>query len=242
MWNVRPSHSRGTTRLDWLVSRHTFSFGHYLDRNHMGFGPLRVINEDHVAAGAGFPKHAHRNMEILTYVMAGAVEHRDSMGSGSIIRPGELQYMSAGTGVTHSEYNATANEVTHFYQVWIEPNQLNAAPRYQHVTIDESPRRNRWGLLAGGPPFGAPIELRQDAAVYSAKLDAGTALSLTTKADRQYWLQVVDGRIHAGDETSNGITAERGDGLGLWHTGSVTLEAVQPSELLLFDLPRSNAG
>jgi redox-sensitive bicupin YhaK (pirin superfamily) len=237
MWIVRPSHARGTTHLDWLVSRHTFSFGHYLDRNHMGFGPLRVINEDRVTAGAGFPKHPHRNMEILTYVLSGAVEHRDSMGSGSIIRPGELQYMSAGTGVTHSEYNATTTEVTHFYQVWLEPNELNVEPRYQHITIDEAQRRNRWGLLASGKHLEAPIQIRQDASLYSAKLDAGSTLSLAAKGERQYWLQVVDGCINA-----ENIAAERGDGLGLRHSGSITIEAREPGELLLFDLPTSDLG
>lgn len=240
MWNVRPSEQRGRAEFDWLDSKHTFSFGHYWDPDHVGFGVLRVINEDRIIPGAGFPKHPHKDMEILSYVLSGAVEHKDSMGNGSVIRPGELQYMSAGSGVTHSEYNGAPGEHTHFYQIWIVPNEHGAAPRYAQVRLDEAGRHNAWGLMAGGKRFDAAIELRQDAALYSTKLDVGSTLSLATTAGRQYWLQVARGRVDA----SNGIAPrptrlEAGDGLAIRYEKKATFTALENSEMLLFDLPSS---
>lgn len=240
MWNVRRSDQRGHAEFDWLDSRHTFSFGQYWDPAHVGFGALRVINEDRIAPGAGFPRHPHKDMEILSYVLSGAIEHKDSMGNGSVIRPGELQHMSAGTGVTHSEYNGAPGEHTHFYQLWIMPSEHGASPRYSQVRIDETARRNAWGLIAGGKRFGAPIEIRQDAALYSSKLDAGAALSLPADANRQHWLQVARGTLDASNGESPGPTRLfAGDGLSFRLRGAATLTAIEPSEVLLFDLPSS---
>jgi redox-sensitive bicupin YhaK (pirin superfamily) len=238
MWNVRPSDQRGQAEFDWLDSKHTFSFGQYWDPAHVGFGPLRVINEDRITPGAGFPRHPHKDMEILSYVLSGAIEHKDSMGNGSVIRPGELQYMSAGSGVTHSEFNGAPGEHAHFYQLWIVPNEHGAQPRYAQIRIDEASRNNAWGLIAGGTRFNAPIEIRQDAALYSSKLEAGAAVTVTAVEGRQYWLQVVRGQIDA----SNGIAPTptqltAGDGLAIRHDGVITLTAREPSEALLFDLP-----
>lgn len=238
MWHVRRSDQRGRAEFDWLDSKHSFSFGQYWDPAHVGFGPLRVINEDRITPGAGFPRHPHKDMEILSYVLSGAIEHKDSMGNGSVIRPGELQYMSAGTGVTHSEYNGAPGEHTHFYQLWIVPNEPGAPPRYAQVRIDEATRRNAWGLIAGGKRFGAPIEIRQDAALYSSKLDEGSALPLTADAERQYWLQVARGELEAWNGTSAAPTRlAAGDGLAFRLEGTLTLTAKESSEVLLFDLP-----
>lgn len=238
MWKVRPSAQRGRAEFDWLDSKHTFSFGQYWDPAHVGFGVLRVINEDRITPGAGFPRHPHKDMEILSYVLSGAIEHKDSMGNGSVIRPGELQYMSAGTGVTHSEYNGAPGEHTHFYQLWIIPNEQGAVPRYAQVKIDESTRHNAWGIIAGGKQWGAPIEIRQDAALYSTKLDANSALPLHAALGRQYWVQVVRGVVDASNAgTSPPTSLAVGDGLAIRHDGTVTVTALEPSELLLFDLP-----
>lgn len=241
MWKTRPSQARGRAEFDWLDSRHTFSFGHYWDPAHTGFGALRVINEDRINPGSGFPRHPHKDMEILSYVLSGALEHKDSMGNGSVIRPGELQYMSAGSGVTHSEYNGAPGEITHFYQLWIIPDEQGGAPRYGQIRIDGDSRRNRWGLLAGGPRFGAPIELRQDAALYSAKLDAGASLTLDATLSRQYWLQVARGELTVSPPgaASPATPLTAGDGLALQQLGAVHLQAQTVCEVLLFDLAAS---
>ena len=237
MWNVRPSDQRGRAEFDWLDSRHTFSFGQYWDPAHVGFGVLRVINEDRINPGAGFPKHPHKNMEILSYVLSGALEHRDSMGNGSVIKPGELQYMSAGSGVTHSEYNGAPGQQTHFYQLWIVPDEQGVPPRYAQIRIDESSRRNAWGLIAGGRRFGAPIEIRQDAALHSAKLESGAKLRLRAEETRQYWLQMARGKMDA-STSENRTTLQAGDGLAFRHSGEVEFVAAESAEVLLFDLPK----
>ncbi len=243
MWYVRPNQQRGSAHLDWLDSKHTFSFGHYWDPKHMGFGVLRVINEDRITPGAGFPKHPHKDMEILSYVLSGALEHKDSLGTGSVIYPGELQYMSAGSGVTHSEYNGAPGEVTHFYQLWLMPNEQGAPPRYGQVRIDEPSRHNRFGLIAGGPRFGAPIELRQDAALLSARLEPNASIPIHAAEDRQYWLQVARGRLMVVPPGSETLATQlrEGDGLGFRQLGDVTLQALEPAEVLLFDLPLDGA-
>lgn len=241
MWKKRPSDARGRAEFDWLDSRHTFSFGHYWDPQHTAFGALRVINEDRINPGSGFPRHPHKDMEILSYVLTGALEHKDSMGNGSVIRPGELQYMSAGSGVTHSEYNGAPGEVSHFYQLWIIPNEQGGAPRYGQIRIDEASRRNRWGLIAGGSRFNAPIELRQDAALYSAKLDENANLTLDAVAGRQYWLQVALGEltVNPPGAATAATPLSVGDGLALRQAGAVHLTAQTASEVLLFDLPEA---
>lgn len=239
MWTVRSHDQRGTAEFDWLDSKHTFSFGHYWDPKQMGFGVLRVINEDRIQPGAGFPKHPHRDMEILSYVLEGALEHKDSMGTGSVIRPGELQYMSAGSGVTHSEYNGAPGAVTHFYQIWVIPNELGAPPRYAQIDIDDNARRDKWLLLAGAPRFGAPIDIRQDAALHCAKLTPGTWVPVEAVKDRQYWLQVARGSVQSFVDASNGerTTLVAGDGLAVQLAGIFHVEALEPAEVLLFDLP-----
>lgn len=239
MWTVRSHEQRGTAQFDWLDSKHTFSFGHYWDPKHMGFGVLRVINEDRIQPGAGFPKHPHRDMEILSYVLEGALEHKDSMGTGSVIRPGELQYMSAGSGVTHSEYNGAPGAVTHFYQIWIVPNELGGSPRYAQIRIDDEARLDKWLLIAGAPRFGAPIDIRQDAALHCAKLTPGKSVAVAAATDRQYWLQVARGSVEvsraSSTETKTALVA--GDGLAARVSEPFHVQAVEPSEVLLFDLP-----
>lgn len=243
MWLVRPSTDRGQAAFDWLDSKHTFSFGHYRDPAHMGFGVLRVINEDRISPGAGFPKHPHKDMEILSYVLDGALQHEDSMGNGSVIRPGELQYMSAGSGVTHSEYNGAPGKVTHFYQLWLIPDVQGAQPRYGQVRIDDEARRDRFGVIAGGPGFGAPIEIRQNAALLSAKLSPNKELEWQTALRRQYWLQVARGAVSASAGTDSAVTElTAGDGLAFGENGRVRLTSEHGAEVLLFDLPANSSS
>src|SRR5918996_3817026 len=173
MITVRPSSKRGSSKFDWLDSRHTFSFGDYYDPQHMGFSDLRVINEDRVAAGAGFPTHAHRDMEIITYVLEGALEHRDSLGTGSVISPGEVQRMSAGTGVRHSEYNASKTEPVHLLQIWIEPARAGIAPGYEQKTFAEAQRQGQLRLIAAADGRDGAVTIHQDAAVYATTLARG---------------------------------------------------------------------
>ncbi|HEY0309514.1 MAG TPA: pirin family protein, partial [Luteimonas sp.] len=159
----RPAGERGVARTGWLDSRHTFSFGHYHDPAWMGFGPLRVVNEDRVAPGAGFPPHPHANMEILSYVLCGALAHRDSSGGGGVLRPGELQWMSAGHGIEHSEFNASQDAPVHFLQVWIQPDRVNAPPAYAQRAFDPAARRGRWAPLATPDGAAGSLAIRQDA-------------------------------------------------------------------------------
>lgn len=240
LWSIRRASERGTTQLGWLHSQHTFSFGDYWDAAYLGYGALRVINEDRLAAGAGFPPHAHREMEIISYVLSGALQHRDSMGNGSIILPGQVQYMSAGSGLSHSEYNALQDEATHFYQIWIVPNVRGGAPRYAQYTMESADHSQRFGLIASGPGSSAPIELRQDAHLARAWLSAGSALDQPLAAGRQHWLQVLRGTVNArnpAELTSQGSDLDAGDGLALAHCPGLSLHARSETELLLFDLP-----
>lgn len=230
----RPSASRGhgPAQVDWLDSRHTFSFGDYYDPAWMGFGVLRVINEDRVAPGAGFPTHGHANMEILSYVLSGALSHEDSSGGGGVIRPGELQWMGAGHGVRHSEFNASQAEPVHFLQIWLQPDRVNAAPAYAQRAAAGG---EGWQLLASPDGDAGSIAIRQDARVFNARLQADAVAERELQPSRRYWLHVAQGTVEA-----NGRALGAGDALGLVEEGGVLRVSGQgdaTADVLLFDLP-----
>lgn len=234
MPEILSSDERGSANHGWLDSRHTFSFADYYDPQRMGFGPLRVINEDRVRPGAGFPTHPHRDMEILSYVIDGALEHADSLGTGSVIRRGEIQYLRAGTGVTHSEYNHSQTEPVHFLQIWIVPGRLGAVPHYDQRALAEAERENRWLLMASSSGREGSIEIQRDVDVYSARLDQDVRLTRASGEGRGAWLQVVRGRVQvAGAELAAGDAAAFAAGEGLELVGA------GEAELLLFDVPLS---
>ncbi|HJW46934.1 MAG TPA: pirin family protein [Lysobacter sp.] len=229
----RPAHERGQGQADWLHSRHTFSFSRYYDPAWMGFGALRVINEDRVAPGAGFAPHRHANMEILSYVLEGALAHRDDSGGGGVIRAGELQWMSAGHGIEHSEYNGSDSEPVHFLQIWIQTDRLNAAPAYAQREALKEADRGHWVLLASPDGAGGSIGIRQDARLLVARLDPGGRIEHALDPARRYWLQVVRGSIEAA-----GRLLAAGDAIGLVEErGTLALSAQADCEALLFDLP-----
>jgi quercetin 2,3-dioxygenase len=227
----RPSEARGREQLGWLDSRHSFSFGHYYDPKHMGFRSLRVINDDTVAPGGGFPTHGHRDMEIISYAVHGGLAHRDSTGGDGVIKRGDVQAMSAGTGVRHSEFNASNEEPVRFLQVWIIPERqgLPAAYRQTHVSDDE--KRNRLRLIVAPDSRDGALVINQDARIYASVLDAGHSVSHNLQLGRGAWLQVVDGAIDV-----NGTTLMAGDGLAIEDEGSIVVAGRKPSEFLLFDL------
>lgn len=233
---MRPSNSRGHVTFDWLDTYHTFSFGHYHDPAHMGFGPLRVINEDRISAGAGFPPHGHQNMEIITYVLEGAVAHRDSSGGEGVIRPGEVQLMHAGSGITHSEYNHELDAATHLLQIWLMPDKANVKPGYQQKTF---PLEERWGtfkVLASPDGRSGSLHMHQDGLLLSAVLDGGehtyTPATDMAEAGRQLWVQIA-----RGSATVNGTKLVAGDGLGLDLNTPATFTEAKGAEVLVFDLP-----
>jgi hypothetical protein len=228
---VRSSEARGRTRLSWLDSQHSFSFGDYYDPGNVGFRSLRMINEDVVAPGRGFPTHGHRDMEILSYVLAGALQHKDSSGGGGIIRPGEVQFMRAGRGVSHSEYNASTTDPVHFLQIWIVPDQTGLAPAYGQRTFDPARAAAGFDLLASGDGRDGSIALHQDASLSVARPAAGQAREHALRPGRHAWLQVARGEVHA-----NGQLLRKGDGASFSDEASVNLDAAQDSEVLLFDL------
>ena len=232
MLKIRKAKERGHADHGWLDTYHTFSFADYWDPRHMGWGPLRVINEDRVAGGTGFPTHAHRDMEIITYVLEGALEHRDSLGTGSVIRPGEVQRMSAGTGVRHSEYNASKTDAVHLLQIWIEPARAGIAPGYEQKTFPESERRGKLRLIAAADGRDGAVTIHQDAAVYATVLARGERVEHTLAPKRLGWLQVARGAV-----LLNGERLDQGDGAAIENERRVTLEALEPAEALLFDLP-----
>ena len=231
----RPSAARGRVQAGWLDSRHTFSFGQYYDPAWMGFGALRVINEDRVAPGAGFPPHRHANMEILSYVLGGALSHRDSSGGGGVIRPGELQWMSAGHGVEHSEFNASDTEPVHFLQIWLQPDRLNAAPAYAQRDATPPPETGGWTLLASPDGRDGSLGIRQDARVHGARLAAGESVEQALDPARRYWLHVALGSVVAGERALSA-----GDALGfVAESGPLRLAAHGEgvADVLLFDVP-----
>jgi redox-sensitive bicupin YhaK (pirin superfamily) len=228
MVTIRPAAARGATRLDWLDSRHTFSFGDYYDPRHMNFGPLRVINDDKVAAGRGFGTHGHRDMEIITYVLDGALAHRDSLGTGETIRPGEIQIMSAGTGIQHSEMNPSSDEPVHLLQIWIVPDRGGLVPRYDQQKVDVGGR-----LVPVVTPDGrdGSIVIHQDATMLAGKLDAGAHATHRLAPGRGAWVHVARGSVQVGD-----IGLEAGDGAAVVDEGEVSLVARTPAEVLVFDV------
>lgn len=212
MLSIRRSEERGAAFHGWLDTRHTFSFAGYYDPNHMGFRSLRVINEDRVSPGRGFGTHGHRDMEILTVVLEGALEHKDSMGTGSVIHPGDVQRMSAGTGVLHSEYNASSTEPVRFLQIWIEPSRMGLEPSYEQRTFPEEDRTNRWRLAASPDGADGSVVVHQDARLYLSSLDAQAQLTFARDAGRHLWLHVVDGDVVVnGDELHGGDSASTSD-------------------------------
>lgn len=230
MITLRPSDERGRADHGWLQSRHSFSFADYHDPRHMGFRHLRVINEDRVAPGRGFGTHPHHDMEIISYVLDGAMEHRDSLGTGSIIRPGEVQRMTAGTGVTHSEFNHSKSAPLHFLQIWIIPERRGLAPGYEQKRFDLDTDRGRLHLVAS-PKGGDAVRLHQDVSLYAARLDPGAGITHRFSAGRHGWLQLIDGELRAND-----LTLSPGDGAAISQEEHLHLEATAPAHFLLFDL------
>lgn len=228
---IRRADERGVTRTDWLDSRHSFSFGEYRDPNHRGFGDLVVINEDWVAPGAGFATHGHRDMEILTYVLEGALAHRDSLGNGSVIRPGEVQRMTAGTGIRHSEFNHSAEEVVHLLQIWIKPKTLGLSPGYQEARFHDGELTNRLRLIAAPNGEEGAVVLHQDARVFAGRLGAGTTVVHQPSAGRRVWVQVARGGCGI-----DGVELNAGDGVAISEPRAIGLVAREDCEVLLFDL------
>jgi redox-sensitive bicupin YhaK (pirin superfamily) len=231
MITVRASEERGLARHGWLESRHTFSFADYHDPAHMGFRALRVINEDRVQPGEGFGSHPHRDMEILTYVIQGALAHRDSTGSAGVIRPGDVQRMSAGTGIVHSEFNASREEPVHFLQIWIVPEHPGLAPGYEQRTFPLAERTGRLRLLAAPDGRDGALRLHQDASVWGALLPAGSRVAHALAPGRHAWLQMVKGKL-----SLNGTPLAAGDGAAAEGEERLVLEAGDEAEILLFDL------
>jgi len=228
---LRRADERGRADHGWLLSFHTFSFADYYDPDHMGFRALRVINEDRVEAGQGFGAHSHRDMEIISYVLEGALQHKDSMGTSSTIRPGEVQRMSAGTGVTHSEFNASPSELVHFLQIWILPARPGGKPGYEQKAFPESERRGRWRLVASPDGRDGSVTINQDVALYTSLSRAGEKLKYELAPGRHAWLHVARGQV----ELAGGkLTA--GDAAAISDAGSVELTGRDDAEVLLFDL------
>src|SRR5829696_6825499 len=231
MLTIRRSNERGHFDHGWLNTYHTFSFDQYYDPRYMGFRSLRVINEDFVAAGRGFPKHGHRDMEIVTYILEGALKHEDSMGNGSVIRPGDVQRMTAGTGVRHSEQNASSTERVHLLQIWILPNADNLAPGYEQKAFSEEERRGQLRLIASEDGRDGSVHLNQDVSLFASILPAGQEVEHAMDERRYAWIQVARGSI-----TVNGEDAGQGDGVTVVGESNLKIRAQEPAEVLLFDL------
>jgi len=229
---VRRAAERGQGDHGWLLTRHTFSFADYYDPRFMGFRALRVINEDTVAPGAGFPTHAHRDMEIVSYVLEGALEHKDSLGTGSVIRPGDVQRMSAGTGVRHSEFNASRTDPVHFLQIWIEPAKTGIAPGYEQKAFSEADKRGRLRLVASPDGAEGSLTIHQDARVYATVLAPGEAVTHRLAPRRHAWVQVTRGALTVGGEP-----LAQGDGAAISAEADVLIVGETDAEALLFDLP-----
>jgi len=229
---TRLGRDRGHARHGWLDSFHSFSFAGYHDPAHMGFGPLRVINEDRVEPGMGFGAHSHRDMEIISYVLEGGLAHRDSIGNGSTLRPGQVQRMSAGTGVTHSEYNASDRERVHFLQIWIEPDRRGVAPSYEEKTFDALAKRGKLRLIASPDGAEGSVTIHQDARLFAGLFDAGESARFDVAPGRRAYVHLVRGALEV-----NGERLEAGDALKISDEGHVRLANGRDAEVLLFDLP-----
>jgi quercetin 2,3-dioxygenase len=232
MNEIRRSNERGLADHGWLKSFHTFSFADYYDPRQMGFGPLRVINEDRVAAGAGFGTHGHRDMEIISYVLDGELAHQDSMGNGSVIRPGDVQRMSAGTGVRHSEFNGSKERPVHFLQIWIEPQQRGIEPGYEEKRFSAQDKRGQLRLIASPDRAAGSLLIHQDARVYAGLFTGAEQAQLALDPQRQAYVQVARGRI-----TANGEALQTGDALKVTRADRLTLSQGEDAEVLVFDLP-----
>jgi quercetin 2,3-dioxygenase len=231
MIQIRKSQDRGHAEHGWLDSRHTFSFADYYDPQQMGFRALRVINEDRVAPGEGFPPHPHQDMEILSYVLEGGLQHRDSMGNGSVTRPGDVQRMSAGTGVTHSEFNASSSEPVHFLQIWLLPGRRGARAGYEQKHFSEADRQGRLRLIASPDGAEESVSINQDVRLYSALLSPDQSVTHSLSPGRHAWVQVARGTVRLGDQR-----LQAGDGAALSGESALILEAETPAEVLVFDL------
>jgi redox-sensitive bicupin YhaK (pirin superfamily) len=231
MINIRKSNERGHADHGWLNTRFTFSFADYFDPKHEQFRTLRVMNDDRVACGGGFPMHPHRDMEIVTYVLEGALEHRDSMGNGSVIKPGDIQYMSAGTGVTHSEFNASPTEPVHLYQIWMFPEKRGLKPAYDQKNFSEAEKRGKLRLVASPDGRDGSVKIRQDNELYATVLSKGESVSHELKRDRHAYVQVARGKVKL-----NGKELAEGDGAAISAEKSLELTGVNDAEVLLFDL------
>jgi quercetin 2,3-dioxygenase len=231
MITIRKSQERGYADHGWLKSYHSFSFAGYYDPEHMGWGNLRVINEDRIAAGAGFGTHGHRNMEIVSYVISGSLAHKDSMGTGASIPPGDVQRMSAGRGVMHSEFNHTQDETTHFFQIWIEPNQLDIAPSYEQKTFADSEKRGRLRLVASPDGTDGSVTLHADAAIYAGLLNGGEDIAVPLNPARKAYVHLVRGTVNV-----NGFVLQAGDAALFDRESVLTLSGAEEAEVLLFDL------
>ena len=231
MIRIRRAAERGHFDHGWLDTYHTFSFGDYYDPAHMGFRSLRVINDDRVQPGQGFGMHGHRDMEIVTYVLEGALQHRDSMGNGSIIRAGELQRMTAGTGVRHSEFNPSEEDWVHLYQIWLLPERTGLKPSYQELAVGEEEKRGRFRLVASPDAAPGSLTIRQDARLYLASLLPGQSVTHEIERGRAAWLQVLNGKVNG-----LGTLLHAGDGVAITDERAVAAGAAEASEVLLFDL------
>ncbi len=227
---VRPAADRGRSRRDWLDSRHTFSFGEYQDPRYLGFGALRVINDDRVTPGGGFAPHNHSDMDIISYVLEGALQHQDSLGTGSVIRPGEIQRMSAGSGITHSEYNASQHEPVHFLQIWIIPQQHGLPPSYEQRSFKAEDFAGRWLKLAAAENAGGLVTIHQDVLLWATRAVQET-LAYPLPRGRRAWLQVARGTVKI-----NGRSLGEGDGAALSGPATISVSGAPEGEVLLFDL------
>ncbi len=232
MITVRPAQARGNANFGWLDSKHTFSFGSYYDPNQMGFSSLRVINEDKVQPSQGFGTHSHKDMEIISYVLEGELEHKDSIGNGSVIRPGDVQRMSAGTGIAHSEFNASDTDPVHFLQIWIQPEQTGIQPSYEQKNFSLDEKQGRLRLVASPDGRDNSVTIHQDANLYVAVLNKGDRVNHSTNKNRSLWIQVARGSAKI-----NGQTLQAGDGAAITQETDIALAATTDNtEILLFDL------
>ena len=231
MMTIRPARERGHAQHGWLNSHHTFSFADYYDPKHMGFRTLRVINEDRVAPAQGFGTHPHRDMEIISYVLEGGIEHKDSMGTGSVIKPGDVQRMSAGTGVVHSEFNPSPADLVHLLQIWILPNARGLAPEYEQRSFADEELSNTWRVIAAPDGRDGAVTIHQDVTVYASRLAPGGKVLHDFRPGRFGWVHVARGAA-----SLNGAAVGAGDGAAISDEREITVTATEPAEVLLFDL------
>lgn len=232
MITIRRSRARGRREMGWLSARHSFSFGSYHDPRWMGFRHLRVLNEDWIQPKRGFPMHPHRDMEIITYVLEGALEHKDSVGNKGVIRPWQVQRMSAGRGIRHSEYNASSKEPVHLLQIWLLPDKRGHKPSYEDKTFPAKARRNRLALVASPDGAHGSLTIHQNARMYASVLEKGKSIDITLKATRYAWLQVASGSLKIGEHTLG-----EGDGAAIQRETKLKIKGLEGSEFVLFDLP-----